>query len=126
VKLSRVIRLSTNYHEDNPNAKVTMPSQTKKKGHLRLVRPRLPEVLDVQMTAAMLTVSPDTVYDLFASGELPGRKVGRKWITTKAAVLRWIESTSTDDTLVRAIKRGNGQALRDALNTGAVRIKPKG
>jgi excisionase family DNA binding protein len=78
------------------------------------------------MTAAMLTVSPDTVYDLFASDELPGRKVGRKWITTKAAVLRWIESTSTDDTPVRAIKRGNGQALRDALNTGAVRIKPKG
>ena len=36
----------------------------------------------------MLTVSADTVYDLFAKGELPGRKVGRKWITTKAAVLR--------------------------------------
>ena len=55
----------------------------------------------------------------------PGRKVGRKWITTKAAVLRWIESTSTDDSLVRAIKQGKGQALSDALNSGAARIKPK-
>jgi hypothetical protein len=30
------------------------------------------------MTAALLTVSVDTIYDLFASGELPGRKVGLK------------------------------------------------
>src|SRR5271165_2042826 len=87
---------------------------------------RSPEVLDVQGAAALLMVSRDTVYDLFASGELPGRKVGRKWITTKAAVLRWIESTSTDDTLVRAIKQGNGRALSDALNNGAARIKPNG
>lgn len=103
-----------------------MPCKTKKKGHLRLVRPRLPEVLDVQMTAAMLTVSPDTVYVLFASGELPARKVGRKWITTKAAILRWIENTSTNDSLVRAIKRGDRDVLAEALNSGAARIKPKG
>jgi hypothetical protein len=43
-----------------------------------------------------------------------------------AAVLRWIESTSTDDSLVRAIKQGKGQALSDALNGGAARIKPNG
>jgi excisionase family DNA binding protein len=103
-----------------------MPNKTGKSVRLRLVPPRLPEVLDVQMTAALLTVSRDTVYDLFASGELPGRKVGRKWITTKAAVLRWIETTSTDDTLVRALRHGRGRALSDALNTGAARIKPKG
>jgi excisionase family DNA binding protein len=48
-------------------------------------------------------VSADTVYDLFAKGELPGRKVGRKWITTKATVLRWIENTSGDDSLARAV-----------------------
>ena len=103
-----------------------MPNNTGDKARLHLLPRRLPDVLDVRMTAALLMVSRDTVYDLFASGELPGRKVGRKWITTKAAVLRWIESTSTDDTLVRAIKQGKGQALSDALNNGAARIKPKG
>jgi excisionase family DNA binding protein len=56
-------------------------------------------VLDVQMTAELLTVSADTVYDLFKRGELPGRKVGRKWLTTRNAVLRWIESSSEDDTI---------------------------
>ena len=87
---------------------------------------RSPEVLDVQGAAALLTVSADTVYDLFAKGELPGRKVGRKWITTKAAVLRWIENTSTDDTLARAIQGGDMDALTRAMNKGKVRVKPKG
>jgi excisionase family DNA binding protein len=44
------------------------------------------------MTAELLTVSPDTVYDLFKAGELPDRKVGRKWLTTRRAILRWMES----------------------------------
>jgi hypothetical protein len=41
-------------------------------------------------------------------------------------VLRWIETSATDETLARAIKLGKGRALSDALNSGAVRIKPKG
>ena len=45
------------------------------------------------------TVSADTVYDLFTRGELPSRKVGRKWRTTRNAVLRWIASSSADDTM---------------------------
>jgi len=103
-----------------------MPNITDEKEKAYAIPRKLPEVLDVPMTAALLRVSADTVYDLFGSGELPGRKVGRRWITTKAAVLRWIESTSSDDTLERAIKKGTGQALSDALNSGKVRIKPKG
>jgi excisionase family DNA binding protein len=86
---------------------------------------RSPEILDVQGAAALLTVSADTVYDLFAKGELPGRKVGRKWITTKAAVLRWIENTSSTDTLARAIDSGDTDALKRAMNQGQVRLRPK-
>ena len=72
----------------------------------------------------MLIVSVDTMYDLFASGTLPARKVGRKWITTKA-ILRWIENTSADDSIARAIRRGDKDVLANALNSGAVRVKPK-
>jgi excisionase family DNA binding protein len=103
-----------------------MPTKHKRKRAIPTVPTRSPEVLDVQGTAALLTVSADTVYDLFAKGALPGRKVGRKWITTKAAVLRWIESTSTDDTLSRAIEGGDREALTRALNKGKARLKPKG
>ena len=103
-----------------------MPGKTDKKAHVRGAPPRSRDVLDVHMAAALLTVSADTVYDLFASGELPARKVGRKWITTKAAVLRWVENTSADDSLARALKRGDGNVLAEALNSGAVRVRPKG
>jgi hypothetical protein len=58
-----------------PNVAVLMPIKTKRKRSAPKPPPRLTEVLDVQGAAALLTVSAD-VYDLFAKGELPGRKVG--------------------------------------------------
>jgi len=103
-----------------------MPTKPKHKRATMTTPARSPDVLDVQGAAALLTVSADTVYDLFARGELPGRKVGRKWITTKAAVLRWIESTSGDDSLARAIEGGDMDALTRAMNKGKVRVRPKG
>jgi len=84
---------------------------------------KIPDILDVAMAAAFLTVSRDTVYRLFQSGQLPGRKVGRKWVTTKAAVIRWLELSSTHDTLARAVENGDREALTKAINEGKVRIK---
>jgi excisionase family DNA binding protein len=99
--------------------------RTKHKHKRAKPKPR-PDVLGVHETAALLTVSADTVYDLFAKGELPGRKVGRKWLTTRAAVLRWIEASATNDTLGRAIEAGDGDALAKAMNSGKVRVKSAG
>jgi excisionase family DNA binding protein len=83
------------------------------------------EILDVHMTAELLTVSPDTIYNLFKTGELPARKVGRKRLTTRSAVLRWVESASEEDTLSRAIEHGNRQALLDALKNGKAQVKTR-
>ncbi len=44
-----------------------------------------------------------------------GETVGRKLITARAAVLRWIESSAAEDTLARAIERGDRDALADAF-----------
>jgi excisionase family DNA binding protein len=89
----------------------------------RTLPAKVPDILDVTMAAQFLTVAPDTVYSLFQSGELPGRKVGRKWVTTKAAVLRWIESSGADEALARAVKRGDRDALAKAMNRGKARIR---
>jgi len=51
-----------------------MPAKNQKKRRTRLMPIKTSEVLDVRMAAKLLTVSPDTVYDLFKRGELPGRK----------------------------------------------------
>jgi excisionase family DNA binding protein len=55
---------------------------------------RWPDVLDIHLTAPLLTVSADTVYDLLQRGDLPGRKVGRKWLPTKMAGLQWLEQSA--------------------------------
>src|SRR5437016_10089311 len=81
------------------------------------------EVLDVGETAKLLLVSTDTVYDLFKRGELPGRKVGRKWLTTKSVVLRWIEHSSERDSLARAIEGGDRTALAKALTSGKAKVR---
>jgi predicted DNA-binding transcriptional regulator AlpA len=51
-----------------------MPAKFQKKRRTCATLTRTSEVLDVRMAAELLTVSPDTVYDLFKRGELPGRK----------------------------------------------------
>jgi excisionase family DNA binding protein len=89
-------------------------------------------VLDVHLTAQFLTVSADTVYDLFQRGDLPGRKVGRKWLTTKTSVPRWLEQSTKPSTdaekdaaLARAIENGDREALVAAVHTGKARLGKK-
>ena len=84
------------------------------------------DILDVHMTAELLTVSTDTVYDLFKTGDLPARKVGRKWLTTRTAVLRWIERSSEQDASARAMAHGDREALIAALKAGTVPVKTMG
>jgi excisionase family DNA binding protein len=62
-----------------------MPTKRSRTRSTTTPAPQTTEILDVHMTAALLTVSPDTVYDLFKTGELPGRKVGRKWLRVRRA-----------------------------------------
>ena len=93
---------------------------------------RWPDVLDVPLTAQLLTVSADTVYDLLQRGDLPGRKVGRKWLITKTSVLQWLEQSAPPRTtpaqesaLARAIAHGDTAALVDAVRTGHARLGTK-
>jgi hypothetical protein len=38
-------------------------------------------------------------------------------------VLRWIEHSSTDDSLARAVERGDRDALAKAINNGKARFR---
>lgn len=60
--------------------------------------------LDVKDVAEKLKVSEDTVYNLFTTGDLPGRKVGRKWTTTEKIFADWFENTSIHSTPRRYVK----------------------
>jgi excisionase family DNA binding protein len=102
-----------------------MPTRKPRNLILRSPAAKVSEILDVHMTAELLTVSPDTVYNLFKKGELPARKVGRKWLTTRSAVLRWVENSSEEDALNQKIEQGNRAALLAALNTGKAQVKTR-
>jgi hypothetical protein len=54
---------------------------------LSLLPTRDPDILDVQATAQMLGISTHAVYTLFKKGELPGRKVARRWLITRDLVM---------------------------------------
>ena len=100
-----------------------MTKRHTRKAHRAPVRERMPDILDVHKAAALLTVSADTIYDLFKSGGLPASKVGRKWITTRAALMRWIESSFASDAAERAVADDDTAALVWALKAGKVRVK---
>ena len=49
------------------------------------------EILTVEQAAEFLKLSPQTVWAMLKSGDLPGRQVGRKWRTTRRALLHYID-----------------------------------
>ena len=50
-----------------------------------------PDILTVDQAAAMLHVSRDLVMELLLSNELPGRSLGGQWLTTKRAVIHFVD-----------------------------------
>jgi excisionase family DNA binding protein len=49
-----------------------------------------PDVLTVEQLAELLQVDEKTVRTLAASGDVPGRKLGRHWRFSRQAVLDWL------------------------------------
>jgi excisionase family DNA binding protein len=57
---------------------------------LDFARPAPLEVVTVEQLAELLQVDEETVRELARRGELPGRKLGREWRFSRAAVLDWL------------------------------------
>jgi len=49
-----------------------------------------PEVLSVTQAAQFLQVEAATVIELAESGKLPGRKLGKEWRFSRAALVAWL------------------------------------
>ena len=107
-----------------PNWKVSMPAKPKRRKADGFDCPaRSPEVLDVQGAAAVAHRIGGYGFMTSFRETTGADKVGPQVDYRKAAVLRWIENTSTDDTLARAIQGGDMDALTRAMNKGKVRVK---
>lgn len=56
------------------------------------------DIWDVKFTAEKLKTTPRTISSLIANGEIRGRKIGKGYITTKSAVLDYINASLQTDT----------------------------
>lgn len=55
------------------------------------------DVLTVAETARALGLSVNTTYAYLADGTIPGRRVGRRWIVSRARLDAWLSSDEDDD-----------------------------
>lgn len=54
----------------------------------------VPEVLDVNEAAALLGVSRWTLYGAVNRGDVPCRRLGRRMLFSRRALMRWLEGAS--------------------------------
>ena len=50
-----------------------------------------PEVLNVDQVAQLLGLHPKTVYDHAGAGHIPHRRVGRRLLFSRRAIMAWLE-----------------------------------
>jgi len=48
------------------------------------------EVLNVEQVADLLGLGRNTIYDAAARGEIPHRRIGRRLIFSRSAVMEWL------------------------------------
>lgn len=54
-------------------------------------RQALPDVLTIQQVATLLQVSRQTIYKLLEKKKLKGKRIGKRWRFSKAAIIRSLE-----------------------------------
>ena len=58
----------------------------------------LPDIMTPKDAAQVLPFSLNTIRELCASGELPARKVGRRWLIPRALLIGYLCNTSSETT----------------------------
>jgi excisionase family DNA binding protein len=53
-----------------------------------------PEVMNADQLAAFLGVNKDTVYDYANAGKIPHRRLGRRLLFSRAAILAWLQGNN--------------------------------
>jgi excisionase family DNA binding protein len=52
--------------------------------------PDPPEVMDPEQAASFLQIEPEIVIEMAEAGKLPGRKLGKVWRFSRAALVAWL------------------------------------
>ncbi len=55
------------------------------------------EVLNVDQVAELLGLGKNTIYDAANRGEIPHRRIGRRLIFSRTAVLQWLQGKPANE-----------------------------
>jgi len=55
------------------------------------------DVLDVEGTTRLLRIGRNTIYELVGRNEIPHRRLGKQIRFSRAAIMRWLDSWSSQD-----------------------------
>lgn len=83
----------------------------------------LPDICTVEAVGRMLGLSPSSVRAHLRSGRLPGKKVGRRWLIPRDALLRFLSEPADNEPTRRPSRGISLRALR--LVQGKERLAPK-
>lgn len=56
------------------------------------------EIIGLEAAAQLLMCCTEHLRQLAAKGQVPGRKVGRRWVFARAALIEWVSSSRGDAT----------------------------
>lgn len=63
-------------------------------------RKDLPFSLTVSDLQEMLPLSDTRIYELLITGEIPGKKIGGKWVITTSKFLAWVHSNEKKESKI--------------------------
>jgi hypothetical protein len=66
----------------------------------------LPDVATVEDLVPVFRLSPSAVRAHLRAGTIPGRKIGRRWLVPRPALLRWLADEGRRATRLRLVTEG--------------------
>jgi len=64
---------------------------------IEAVSEALDDVLDVEGTTRLLRIGRNTIYELVGRNEIPHRRLGKQIRFSRVAIMRWLDSWSSQD-----------------------------
>jgi len=132
---SRWVTAARRRKETRPTLDRTATLMSKRKQPSTKQTPqKSPEILDVEDVARMLGVSVEVAYGLFRERAIGGRKIGRRWMTTKAMLLKYVsgngngsttssEPSTTTDQYVEALQKSDPKNRAALFRQGQFTIR---
>jgi excisionase family DNA binding protein len=76
-------------------------------GETWVEEPRSDDVLTAREAARLLRISTDLLYEAANRGEVPHRRVGRRMLFSRLALLAWLRASSADGRSFRPARHGS-------------------